>query len=140
MAASKTRAPQGSARGRGAAPARRKGRSGKGRASGPVLPSVANHPRAGQQVKQAKGWGGLIGFVLVAFFSWRAGVPVEDLLLRAIACGIVGYLVVWACAVAVWRHLVMTELEVVREQKAEEAAARRAAMAAAAAAAESAAD
>lgn len=111
---------------------RQKGDAGRGRrrsrgASGPTLPSVANHPRAGAQVKQAKAWAGLLGFGLVAVVSWRAGVPVEDLLLRAIAGGIVAYLVVWACAVAIWRHLVVTELEVVRERRAEEEAARRAA-------------
>jgi len=93
-----------------------------------VLPSVANHPRAGDQVKQAKAWGGLLGFALVALISWRAEVPVEELLLRALAGGIVAYLVVWACAVAVWRQLVVTELRVVREQRAEEEAARRAAV------------
>jgi hypothetical protein len=92
-----------------------------------VLPSVANHPRAGDQVRQAKAWGGLAGFALVGFISWRAEVPFEELLLRALAGGIVAYLVVWACAVAVWRQLVVTELRVVREQRAEEAAARRAA-------------
>lgn len=96
-------------------------------ASGPLLPSVANHPRAGAQVAQAKAWAGLIGFAFVALLSWRSGVPVEDLLLRALAGGIVAYIVVWACAVAIWRHLVVTELRVVREQRAEDEAARKAA-------------
>ncbi|HEY4280320.1 MAG TPA: hypothetical protein VGM91_19005 [Conexibacter sp.] len=101
------------------------GRRGRGgRANGPVLPSVANHPRAGDQVKRAKAYGGLTGFLLVTLVSWQAGVPAEDLLLRALAGGIVTYLVVWACAVALWRHLVVTELQVVREQRAEEMAER----------------
>ncbi len=126
MAASKTRARQRPARARGGAAARAKrGRGAARGASGPVLPSVANHPTAGQQVRQAKAWGGLIGFALVALVSWRAEVPFEVLVLRALAGGIVAYLVVWACAVAVWRQLVVTELRVVREQRAEEEAARR---------------
>lgn len=106
-----------------------KGRRGKraAAAGGPTLPSVANHPRAGQQVKQAKAWGGLVGFGLVALLSWSAGVPAEDLLLRALAGGIVAYLVVWAFAVAIWRHLVLSELRVVREQREEEEEERRAA-------------
>jgi hypothetical protein len=114
---------------RGDARAARQGKRGRGkkRGGGMVLPSVANHPRAGDQVKRAKGWAGLVGFGLVALLSWRADVPVEDLLLRALAGGIVAYLVVWAVAVAIWRHLVVTELEVVREKRAEEEAARRAA-------------
>ncbi|MBB4660978.1 hypothetical protein [Conexibacter arvalis] len=129
MAASNTRPRQRQAGRRAAAPPARgrRGGPGRGRAGGPVLPSVANHPRAGEQVKQAKAWGGLAGFALVALISWQADVPVEELLLRALAGGIVAYLVVWACAVAVWRQLVVTELRVVREQREEEAAARRAA-------------
>ena len=128
MAASRARARQSGRR--AAAGARRGGRRGRGAAGGPVLPSVANHPRAGAQVKQAKAWAGLVGFGLVALLSWRAEVPVEETLLRALAGGIVAYLVVWACAIAVWRHLVVTELRVVREQRAAEEEARRAAAAA----------
>lgn len=126
MAASETRARGRQPGARGGAPrgGRRRGRRA---GVGPTLPSVANHPKAGRQVKQAKAWAGLIGFGLVAFVSWQGGTPAEDLLLRALAGGIVAYLVVWACAVAVWRHLVVTELKVVREQRAEQEAARRAA-------------
>jgi hypothetical protein len=128
MPARDTRGRQRQSPGRGTSSATSsKARRGRKRASGKVLPSVANHPRAGEQVKRAKGWAGLVGFALVAFLSWRGDVPVEDMLLRALAGGIVAYLVVWATAVAVWRHLVVTELEVVREQRAEEEAARRAA-------------
>lgn len=127
MAASRTRARSPQAGRRPPAGAQRRGKKGNGGKGGPALPSVANHPRAGEQVKQAKAWGGLAGFALVALISWRAEVPFEELLLRALAGGIVAYLVVWACAVAVWRQLVVTELRVVREQRAEEAAARRAA-------------
>lgn len=90
-----------------------------------TLPSVANHPRAGAHVARAKAWGGLAGFALVALLSLRAGVPTADALLRAILGGITAYVVTWACAVAVWRHLVIAELRAVRSHRA--AAARRAA-------------
>ncbi|HET6448937.1 MAG TPA: hypothetical protein VFG31_07480 [Conexibacter sp.] len=94
-----------------------------------ALPSVANHPRAGAQVARTKAWGGLGGFLLVAFLSLRAGVPTADALLRAIAGGVVAYLAAWACAIVVWRHLVVAELRAVRSHRAAEAAARRAAAA-----------
>lgn len=97
--------------------------------AGPVLPSVANHPRAGAQVARVKAWAGLGVFALVALLSWRADVPFEDLALRALAGGIVAYLVAWAAAVSIWRHLVVTELRVVREQREREAAERAAAAA-----------
>ena len=81
---------------------------------GDLLPSIANHPRAGAQVARAKSWGGLAGFGFVGFLSWKAQVPVSDLLLRAIMGGVAGYVVAWAAAVAVWRHLVIAELRAVR--------------------------
>jgi hypothetical protein len=112
---------------------RPKAKKGKGKAGGgkgaAALPSVANHPRAGAQVARAKAWGGLGGFLLVALLSLRAGVPTADALLRALAGGVVGYVATWACAVVVWRHLVVAELRAVRSHRAAEAAARRAAAA-----------
>lgn len=88
-----------------------------------TLPSVANHPRAGAQVARAKSAGGLAGFLLAALLSWRAHVPTADLLLRAIAAGILTYMAAWAAAVAIWRHLVVAELRAVRARLAAERAA-----------------
>jgi len=86
----------------------KKGKKGKGSAAG--APSIAAHPRASYQVRRAKGWGGIIGFALAAYFSYKAGVPTADLGMRALIAGIVGYMLAWACAVTVWRHLVLAEL------------------------------
>jgi hypothetical protein len=72
--------------------------------------SVATHPRARAQVRRAKGWGGLIGFAIATYLSLKAGVPVTQTGIRALAAGVAGYLVAWACAVSVWRHLVLAEL------------------------------
>ncbi len=101
----------------------------KGAIAADALPSVANHPRALAQVARAKAWGGLGGFLLAGVLSWRAGVPASDLMLRAILVGMGGYVLAWAGAVAIWRHLVIAELRAVRV-----AAARRAARQAQAAA------
>ena len=103
--------------------------AGRGTDGDATLPSVANHPRAGAQVARVKAWAGLGGFLLVAYLSRRAGVPTADALLRAIAGGVVAYVAAWACAIAVWRHLVVAELRAVRRHRAAEAAARRAAAA-----------
>jgi hypothetical protein len=92
--------------------------NGKAAAADAKLPSVANHPRAGAQVARAKAWGGLGGFLLVALLSWRAGVPLADALLRALAGGAIGYVATWAAAVVVWRHLVVAELRAVRAEAA----------------------
>ena len=91
---------------------------GKGKADASAGPSVAAHPRASYQVRRAKGWGGLVGFAITAYLSYKAGVPTFDLGLRAIVAGMVGYMLAWACAVTVWRQLVLAELRAAVERKA----------------------
>jgi hypothetical protein len=90
----------------------KKGKKGKGKGSSGAAggPSVSAHPRASYQVRRAKGWGGIAGFALAAYLSYKAGVPTFDLGLRALIAGLVGYMLAWACAVTVWRHLVLAEL------------------------------
>jgi hypothetical protein len=87
--------------------AKKKVKSGAGAGDGV---SVAAHPRAAAQVRRAKGLGGIVFFFLTAYLSYKAAVPLQQVALRAIAGGIAGYLLAWACAVTVWRHLVMAEL------------------------------
>jgi hypothetical protein len=91
-------------------------KKGKGSGDAAAGPSVASHPRASYQVRRAKGWGGLIGFGAAAYVSYKAGVPTFDLGLRALIAGIVGYMLAWACAVTVWRHLVLAELRAAIER------------------------
>jgi hypothetical protein len=88
---------------------------GKGKKASGGL-SVASHPRAHAQVRRAKGWGGLGGFAIAAYLSFRAGVPPAQIGLRALAAGAIGYMVAWATAVTVWRHLVLAEMKARYEQ------------------------
>ncbi len=73
-------------------------------------PSVAAHPRAARAVARAKGWGGLIGFVLGGYLS----LPTNTLAaagLRALIAGVVCYVATWAGAVFLWRRLVILEIK-----------------------------
>lgn len=79
-------------------------------------PSVFNHPRARYQVRRAKGWGGIAGFLVAGYLSYKAGVPTFDVGLRALVFGIVGYMLAWMCAVTVWRQLVLAELRAAVER------------------------
>jgi hypothetical protein len=81
-------------------------------ADGEQTLSVAAHPRAGAQVRRAKGWGGIAGFALAAYLSQQAGVPPDQIALRALGAGVAGYILAWACSVMLWRHLVIAELRV----------------------------
>lgn len=83
---------------------------------------IAAHPRARRQIAQAKAWGALAAFGLVLVVSWRAGVPAFDVGLRALAAGVVGYLVAWAVAVQVWRHLAVAEVRDVHRRYAAQTA------------------
>jgi hypothetical protein len=94
----------------------KKDKKGKGKADASAGPSVAAHPRASHQVRRAKGWGGVAGFGIAAYLSHKAGVPMVDLGLRAIIAGMVGYMLAWACAVTVWRQLVLAELRSAAER------------------------
>lgn len=73
-------------------------------------PSVAAHPRAARAVARAKGWGGLVGFVLGGYLS----LPTNTLAaagLRALIAGVVCYVATWAGAVFLWRRLVILEIK-----------------------------
>ncbi len=91
---------------------------------------VADHPRSASAVRRAKGCGGLLGAILAIVLAKSAHLPLLDAMVRGLAGGIVGYVALWAVAVAVARQLVIAE---VRRRYAE---LTRAAAAAAAAAAE----
>jgi hypothetical protein len=72
-------------------------------------PSVAAHPRAALHVARAKGWGGLLGFLVAGYLSLPTS-TIAAAGLRALVGGVVCYLVAWAGTVFVWRQLVLLEL------------------------------
>jgi hypothetical protein len=103
-------------------------KKGKGAAVSETAISVSAHPRAAYSIRRMKGFGGLLGLLLVAWLSWRAGALPVDVALRALVGGIVGYVACWTIAVQVWRHLVIAEARAAAKRLQE----RRAAVSAAA--------
>lgn len=94
-----------------------KGKPGNGGEAGTAAgPTIAGHPRACAQVRRAKGWGGLAGFGLAAYLSYSAGVTPDQIGLRALAAGIAGYMLAWACSVTVWRHVMLAEMRALIEE------------------------
>jgi hypothetical protein len=92
--------------------------------------SVAAHPRARASIRRARARTALAAFAIVLLFSLHAGVPGQDAALRAVLAGLVGNLVGWACALAVWRQIVVQEVRIVADARAERARARAEARAA----------
>lgn len=78
--------------------------------SGRAIMSVAAHPRAAAQVRMAKGWGGITGFLVTAYLSLSHGLTLDVAGERALAAGVAGYIVAWGCTVMVWRQLMVAEL------------------------------
>ena len=91
--------------------------------------SVAAHPRARQSIRRTRGGVALAAFGLVLFVSLKSGVPGQEAALRALIAGLIGNLAGYACALAVWRSLIMAELKLAGEKHRErrEAARERAA-------------
>jgi len=88
----------------------KKGKKGKGEqvSDWPVI-SVSAHPRASHAIRRMKAWAGFLSFVLVGFLSYQAGVEPFEALLRALAAGVVFYILAWMAGVALWRSLVIEE-------------------------------
>ncbi len=103
-------------------------RKRKGSGSDDGIFSVSANPRAGASIRRAKGWGGLAGFMIAALLSLRASVPIAEVGERALIAGAAGYLLAWACAVTIWRQLMIAQLRQAaleaRQRHAETAAAQ----------------
>jgi hypothetical protein len=100
--------------------------------------SIDAHPRARTAIRKIRARTALAAFVIVLILSHRSGVPAQEAVMRALLAGLVGNLAGWACALGVWRQLMLGELRVVenvrrnrRRAQAEAAAAAAAAKAAA---------
>ena len=88
-------------------------------AAAPAGVSLAAHPRARASIRRTRARTALVVFGLVLFLSLKSGVPGQEAALRALVAGLVGNLAAWACALAVWRALVLAELRVAENARAE---------------------
>jgi hypothetical protein len=77
--------------------------------------SVAAHPRAARRVAQARELGGLFGFLLGGYRALPTHTLVGATML-ALALGAACYVVVWAAAVFLSRHLILAELHTAQQQ------------------------
>ncbi len=71
---------------------------------------LVEHPRARRQIGLAKSYAGLGAFAFVAYSAYTGGAPFVDVATRALLWGIAAYVIVWALAVQVWRHLAVAEV------------------------------
>jgi hypothetical protein len=76
---------------------------------GPPMISLADHPRAAFGVRRAKALGGLLSFAVAGLASHLSGMSLDSSALRALAAGVIGYMVTWALAVGVWRAIMRAQ-------------------------------
>jgi hypothetical protein len=94
--------------------------------------SIAAHPRAKASIRRIRAWSALVAFALVLYLSLSADVGGQEAAMRAIAGGLVGNLIGWFCALALWRQIVVQEVRSVEAARRARARARAEAATAAA--------
>lgn len=90
--------------------AAKKDKSADAARNGQISIRLADHPRALHHIRKARAWGGLVGLVLAGLAAHGAQLTSFDVGVRALAGGIAGTLIVWAVALAAWRHLALAEV------------------------------
>lgn len=82
----------------------------------PPLVGINAHPQAALSVRRWKSWAALAGFFLAAYESHAQGLAFADTALRGVAGGVVGYVIGYAAAVTVWRHLLQAQARMALER------------------------
>jgi hypothetical protein len=85
----------------------------------PVTVSIAHHPRAKAGIRRARTRAAFGAFVLVFALNMLSSGDAFTSTWRALLAGIVVNIIVWRCAIVVWRHVVVAELRAEEERRAE---------------------
>jgi hypothetical protein len=96
-----------------------KGKSEKGDKPELVV-SIAAHPRAKAGIRRARTRAALIVFALVLALNLIGDQTLFDAVWRALLAGIVANVVVWRFAIVVWRHIVISEVRQLEEERVEQ--------------------
>jgi hypothetical protein len=87
---------------------------------GEALVSISQHPRAKAGIRRARTRAAFIAFIAVFALNVMGDQALFDAVWRALVAGIVVNIVVWRCAIIVWRHIVLNELQQVAEHRQEQ--------------------
>jgi hypothetical protein len=84
-----------------------------------LVVSIAQHPRAKAGIRRARTRGALIVFALVLALNLVGDQQLFDAVWRALLAGIVANVVVWRFAIVIWRHIVISEVRQLEEERIE---------------------
>jgi hypothetical protein len=82
-----------------------------------LVVSIAHHPRAKAGIRRARTRGALIVFALVLALNFVGDATLFDAVWRALLAGIVANVVIWRFAIVVWRHIVISEVRRLEEER-----------------------
>ena len=100
--------------------AKEKDKKGKN-AEETVKVTLSAHPRAKAGIRRARTRAALIAFILVLVLNLVGDQTPFDAVWRALLAGIVVNVIVWRCAIVIWRHILQVELDRLRETREERA-------------------
>ena len=99
----------------------KKAKKSKGEAAKPdALVSISQHPRAQAGIRRARTRAAFLAFIAVFALNVVGDQELFDAVWRALLAGIIVNVVVWRCAIVVWRHIVLNELQQVAEHRQEQ--------------------
>jgi hypothetical protein len=103
---------------------------GKGKSAKDEKPelvvSIAAHPRAKAGIRRARTRGALIVFAVVLALNLVGHQLLFDAVWRALLAGIVANVIVWRFAIVIWRHIVISEVRQLEEERMERIKAQQA--------------
>ena len=100
--------------------AKKQDKQQKGEGKGEALVSISQHPRAKAGIRRARTRAAFIAFIAVFALNVMGDQELFDAVWRALVAGIIVNVVVWRCAIIVWRHIVLNELQQVAEHRQEQ--------------------
>jgi hypothetical protein len=90
-----------------------------------VKVTISAHPRAKAGIRRARTRAALIAFIAVLALNLAGDQAAFDAVWRALLAGIVVNVIVWRCAIVVWRHILKSELDQLRDAREERAREQR---------------
>jgi hypothetical protein len=84
-----------------------------------VVVSIAQHPRAKAGIRRARTRAAFGAFVLVFALNLIKSADLFDAVWRALLAGIVVNIIVWRCALVVWKHVLLAELRAEEDRRIE---------------------
>jgi hypothetical protein len=96
-------------------------------ADGPIV-TISAHPRAKAGIRRARTRAAFGAFMLVLALNVVGNQDLFDAVWRALLAGIVVNVIVWRCAIVVWKHIIVSELKQEEERRIESVRARQEAL------------